>query len=158
MWARAPVPERDCLSFLSFPFGVGDVRHCLDVVRFKVRTAAPSGSRPWWLNLTLCTGGRAGASVYPGPTSSEGIIVMIVARCLLFPVSYRGSYCYPVLAGCRVVVVLAVLVLAVVFALHGYPPETVTGPVLVLVVGVVGATDRLVGIARTRSVLGSAVR
>jgi hypothetical protein len=46
--------------------------------------------------------------------------------------------------------VLAVLVLAVVFALRGYSPEAITGPALVLVAGVIAAADRLVGAQRAR--------
>jgi hypothetical protein len=52
----------------------------------------------------------------------------------------------------RVVVVLAVLVLAVVLALRGYPPGTIAGPVLVLVAGTVAAADRLVGVQGVRAV------
>jgi hypothetical protein len=54
---------------------------------------------------------------------------------------------------CRTVIVLAVLVLAVVFALRGYAPEAITGPVLVLVAGAIAAADRLVvGVQRGRAV------
>ncbi len=50
----------------------------------------------------------------------------------------------PVLAICRVVVVVAVLVLAVVLAARGYAPGTITAPVLMVVAGAVAAADRLV--------------
>jgi len=79
---------------------------------------------------------------------------MVTTRCLSFPIPYRGSYCYPLLSGCRIVVVLAVLVLAVVLTLRGYPPEAITGPILVLVAGTVAATDRLFGLEGARSVSG----
>jgi hypothetical protein len=52
----------------------------------------------------------------------------------------------------RVVVMLAVLVLVVVLALRGYPPGSITGPVLVLVAGTVAAADRLVGVQGVRAV------
>ena len=68
---------------------------------------------------------------------------MELAHRSLLPVVW--SCCCPMLWICRVVVVLAVLVLAVVLALHGYPPAAITGPVLVLAVGAVGAANRLAG-------------
>lgn len=45
----------------------------------------------------------------------------------------------------RIVIVIVVLVVVVVFAVQGYPPEAITGPMLVLVSGAVAAADRLVG-------------
>jgi hypothetical protein len=75
---------------------------------------------------------------------------MIIACCLRLPVSCRGPRCWPPLSICRTVIVLAVLVLAVVFALRGYSPEAITGPALVLVAGVIAAADRLVGAQRER--------
>jgi hypothetical protein len=75
---------------------------------------------------------------------------MITACCLRLPVSCRGPRCWPPLSICRTVIVLAVLVLAVVFALRGYSPEAITGPALVLVAGVIAAADRLVGAQRAR--------
>jgi hypothetical protein len=81
---------------------------------------------------------------------------MIIACCSGLPVSCRGPRCWPPLSICRTVIVLAVLVLAVVFAvvfaLRGYAPETITGPALVLVAGAIAAADRLVGVQRGRAV------
>lgn len=78
---------------------------------------------------------------------------MITVRCLKPPICCRGSCCccYPLLSICRIVIVVAVLVLAVVLALRGYPPEAITGPVLVLVAGAVAAVDRLLGVQRVRT-------
>jgi hypothetical protein len=78
---------------------------------------------------------------------------MIIACCSGLPISCRGPRCWPPLSMCRTVIVLAVLVLAVVFALRGYAPEAITGPVLVLVAGAIAAADRLVvGVQRGRAV------
>ncbi|MBV8996021.1 MAG: hypothetical protein JO287_20490 [Pseudonocardiales bacterium] len=49
------------------------------------------------------------------------------------------------------VVVLAVLILAALLALRGYPPGAITGPVLMLVAGAVSAAGRLVGAQHERS-------
>lgn len=76
---------------------------------------------------------------------------MTTTRCLTLSLPCRGSCC-PLLVVFRVVVVLAVLVLAVVLALRGYPPGTIAGPVLVLVAGTVAAADRLVGVQGVRAV------
>jgi len=76
---------------------------------------------------------------------------MITVRCLMLSLSYRGPG-YPLLSACRIVVVLTVLALAVVLAVRGYPPEAITGPIVVLVAGTVAAADRLVGMPRTRPV------
>ncbi len=76
---------------------------------------------------------------------------MIISCCSRLPVSYGGSRCWPPLSICRTVIVLAVLVLAAVFALRGYAPGDISGPVLVLVAGAVAAADRLVGAQRARS-------
>ncbi|MGH3961706.1 MAG: hypothetical protein ACRDRY_00370 [Pseudonocardiaceae bacterium] len=83
---------------------------------------------------------------------------MIIARCLGLPVPCRRSCGCLLLSTCRIVIVLAVLVLAVVLALRGYPPEAITGPVLVLVVGAVAAADRLVGVQRVQTVSASPTR
>lgn len=72
------------------------------------------------------------------------------SRCLTLPRSRCGSC--SLLLVCRVVVMLAVVVLAVVLALWGYPPGTIAGPVLVLVAGGVWAADRLVGVQRVHAV------
>jgi hypothetical protein len=77
---------------------------------------------------------------------------MIIVWCLGLPVFRRGPWCWPSLSICRTVIVLAVLVLAVVLASRGYPPDAITGPVLVLVVGAIAAADRLVGVQRGRAV------
>lgn len=78
---------------------------------------------------------------------------MITNRCSTLPVPCRGSPCCPPLLPIwRIVVVLAVLVLAVILALRGYPPEAITGPVLVLVAGAVAAADRVAPGHRERSV------
>lgn len=77
---------------------------------------------------------------------------MITACCSGLPVCCRGPRCWPPLLICRTVIVLAVLVLAVVFALRGYSPEAITGPALVLVAGAIAAADRLVGVQRGRAV------
>ncbi|MGH3934362.1 MAG: hypothetical protein ACRDS1_05200 [Pseudonocardiaceae bacterium] len=77
---------------------------------------------------------------------------MITIRCSTLPISCRASRCCPLLSICRIVVVLAVLVLAVVLALRGYAPAAITGPVLVLVAGAVAAADRLIGVQRVRPV------
>ena len=68
---------------------------------------------------------------------------MYIVRCLLLPGSCHGSCCCPLLWICRVVVVLAVLILVVVLALRGYAPEAIVGPVLMLVAGTVTAAGRL---------------
>jgi hypothetical protein len=80
----------------------------------------------------------------------ERTIEMIIGCCLRLSVSCRGSRCWPRLSICRTVIVLAVVVLAVVFALRGYAPGLITGPVLVLVAGAVAAADRLVGAQQER--------
>jgi hypothetical protein len=67
---------------------------------------------------------------------------MITTRCLMLLFPCRGS-CYSLLS-IRIVVVLAVLALAVVLALQGYPPGSIAGPVLVSGTG--AAADRLVGV------------
>jgi hypothetical protein len=77
---------------------------------------------------------------------------MTIARGSCPLASYRGSRCCPLLSIGRIVIVLAVLILAVVLAVQGYPPETITGPVLALVAGAVAAADRLIGMERMRSV------
>jgi hypothetical protein len=64
----------------------------------------------------------------------------------------RGSCCCPLLWICRVVVVLAVLIFAVILAVRGYPPGAITGPVLMLVAGAVTAAGRLVGAQHERSI------
>ncbi len=76
---------------------------------------------------------------------------MDIAPRSLLPGSCRESRCCPLLWVCRVVIVLAVLILAVVLALRGYPPEAITGPVLVLVAGAVTAANRLAGAQHRRS-------
>lgn len=78
---------------------------------------------------------------------------MITTYCLRLPVCCRGPRCWPPLSICRTLIVLVVLVLAVVFALRGYSPEAITGPALVLVVGVIAAADRLVGAQQARPAL-----
>lgn len=80
---------------------------------------------------------------------------MMIVRCLRLPVSCRRSCCCLPLPICRMVIVLAVLVLAVILALRGYPPGAITGPVLVLVAGAVAAADRLVGLRQVRTVSAS---
>jgi hypothetical protein len=75
---------------------------------------------------------------------------MTIVRCSRLLASYRGSRCCPLLSIGRIVIVLVVLILAVILVVQGYPPEAITGPVLVLLAGAVAAADRLVGMGRTR--------
>jgi hypothetical protein len=81
----------------------------------------------------------------PGPTSSERMIVMVVTRCLPLP-AYRVPRCWPWLLIGRIVIIVTVLVVAAVFAMRGYPPDEIAGPMLVLVAGAVAAGDRLVSV------------
>jgi hypothetical protein len=76
---------------------------------------------------------------------------MISTRLSSLPVSC-GSWCYPLLSIFRMVIMLVVLILAVLFALRGYAPEAIIGPVLALVAGAVATIDRLVGVQRVRPV------
>lgn len=96
------------------------------------------------MGFTLGAGGT-GCRFVSRATSSERKAAMDITRRLLLPDSCHWSCCCPLLWICRVVVVIAVLILAVVFALRGYPPEAITGPMLVLVAGAVTAAGRLVG-------------
>lgn len=100
-------------------------------------------------------GDEAAADVSRATSPEEDL--MITVRCLTLSHPYRGSR-YPLLSTCRIVVVLTVLALAVVFALQGYSPEAITGPMLVLVTGAVAASDRLVAIGHTRPVSGLTAR
>lgn len=50
--------------------------------------------------------------------------------------------CSPVLSPCRIVVVLPALVLVVILALRGHPPQAITGLVLVLLAGAAAAAER----------------
>ncbi len=68
---------------------------------------------------------------------------MNIARRSLLPGSCRESRCCPLLWICRVVIVLVVLILAVILALRGYPPEAIAGSVVVLVTGAVTAANQL---------------
>jgi hypothetical protein len=52
----------------------------------------------------------------------------------------------------HIVVVVLVLVVAAVLAVRGYPPEEITGPMLVLVTGAVAATDRLLSVSSRQPV------
>jgi hypothetical protein len=74
---------------------------------------------------------------------------MVITRCLPLPV-YRGPQCWPWLLIGRIVVVVPVLIVAAVFALRGYPPDEIAGPMLVLVAGAVAAADRLVSAGRAQ--------
>jgi hypothetical protein len=89
----------------------------------------------------------------PGPTSSEGKIVMVVTRCLPLP-AYRvprcWCWCWPWLLIGRIVIVVTVLVVAAVFVTRGYPPDEIAGPLLVLVAGAVAAGDRLVSVGHAQ--------
>jgi hypothetical protein len=76
---------------------------------------------------------------------------MIIARYLRLS-DYRRSRCCPLLLIGRLVIVLIVLVVVAVFAVKGYPPEEITGLMLVLVAGVVSAADRLIGVGHVRAV------
>jgi hypothetical protein len=76
---------------------------------------------------------------------------MITNCCVTLSPSSTGRRCW-VLGVWRIVVTLAVLVVAVIFALRGYAPDAVAGPVLVLVVGTVAAVERLAGMQSARSV------
>jgi hypothetical protein len=79
----------------------------------------------------------------------------MIARCLRRPACCHGGRCCLLLSICRIVIALAVLILAMVLALRGYPLEAITGPLLVLVAGAVAASDRLVDGQRVRT--GSAL-
>jgi hypothetical protein len=52
----------------------------------------------------------------------------------------------------RIVVVVLVLVVAAVLAVRGYPPEEITGPILVLVAGAVAAADQLLSVGSRQPV------
>jgi hypothetical protein len=101
-------------------------------------------------------GDEAAADCIQGHQSPEEDL-MITVRCLTLSHPYRGSR-YRLLSSCRIVVVLTVLALGVVFALQGYSPEAITGPMLVLVTGAVAASERLVAIGRTPPVSGLTAR
>lgn len=77
---------------------------------------------------------------------------MIIARCSRPPASCHVSPCCPLLSIGRIVIALAIFVLAVVLARRGYSPGAITGPVLVLVTVAVAAADRLIGVQRVRPV------
>lgn len=77
---------------------------------------------------------------------------MTIARCSRPPASCQVSPCCPLLSIGRIVIVLAVFVLAVVLALRGYSPVAITGPMMVLVAVAVAAADRLVVVQRVRPV------
>jgi hypothetical protein len=77
---------------------------------------------------------------------------MITVRCLTLPLPRWGT-CRSLLLICRVVVMLAVVVLVVVLALRGYLPGVLVGPVLILVADPVWTVDWLVGVQRARAVL-----
>lgn len=78
---------------------------------------------------------------------------MITNCCSTLPASCRTPRCCsPLLSICRIVVVLAALVLAVILALRGHPPQAITAPALVLVAGAAVAADRLVFGHREQSV------
>jgi hypothetical protein len=72
---------------------------------------------------------------------------MVITRCLSLPVC-REPQCWRWLLIGRIVVVIAVLVVAAVFAVRGYPPGEIAGPMLVLVAGTVAVVDRLVSVGR----------
>jgi hypothetical protein len=74
---------------------------------------------------------------------------MVITRCLSLPV-YRAPQCWPWLLIGRIVIVITVLVVAAVFAVRGYPPGEIVGPMLVLVAGAVAAVDRLVSVGRAQ--------
>jgi hypothetical protein len=74
---------------------------------------------------------------------------MVIARCLSLPVC-RESQCWRWLLIGRIVIVIAVLVVAAVFAVRGYPPGEIAGPMLVLVAGAVAVVDRLVSVGRAQ--------
>ncbi len=77
---------------------------------------------------------------------------MIIVRCLKLPDSCRRLRYRLLLPICRIVIVLAVLVLAVVLALRSYPPGSIIGLVLVLITVAITAADRLVGVQRVHTV------
>lgn len=78
---------------------------------------------------------------------------MITNCCLTLPgVLPLPRCCSPVLSICRMVVVLAALVLAVILALRGHPPQVITGPALVLLAGAAAAAERPVFGHREQSV------
>ncbi len=76
---------------------------------------------------------------------------MVVTRCLPLP-AYRVPrfWCWPWLLIGRIVIVVTVLVVAAVFAMRGYPPDEIAGPMLVLVAGAVAAGDRLVSVGHAQ--------
>jgi hypothetical protein len=75
---------------------------------------------------------------------------MVIARCLSLPV-YRQPQRWRWLLIGRIVIVVTVLVVAGVFAVRGYPPGEIAGPMLVLVAGAVAVVERLVGEGRAQS-------
>jgi hypothetical protein len=147
----AALPEREPLPFVRFPFAYVTFVTARLVAPLKSEQRPLAGTAPGMREFLPSDGRRLPPS-YPGPTSLERKIEMIIAWCSGLPVSCRGSRCWPPLSICRTVIVLAVLVLAVIFAVRGYAPEAITGPVLVLVAGGIAAADRLVGIQRGRAV------
>ena len=70
-------------------------------------------------------------------------IIMVITRCLPLP-AYRGHTAVRCFWLGRIVIVVLVLVVAVVLAVQGYPPEEIAGPMLVLVAGTIAAAERLV--------------
>ncbi len=70
---------------------------------------------------------------------------MVITRCLSLH-GYRVPQCWPWLLIGRIVIVITVLVVSAVFAVRGYPPGEIAGPMLVLVAGAVAAVDRLVSV------------
>jgi hypothetical protein len=76
---------------------------------------------------------------------------MITIRCLMLPLSLCGPCCL-LRSACRIVVMLAVLVLAVILVLRGHLPGIIAGPVLVLVADTAWAADWLMGLPRARAV------
>lgn len=73
---------------------------------------------------------------------------MVIVRCLSLPTlpTYRGSRCCSWPSIGRIVVVVTVFVVAAVLAVKGYPPDEITGEMLVLVAGAIAAADRLVSV------------
>lgn len=76
---------------------------------------------------------------------------MITVRCSTLSLHYCGSR-YLLVPTCRIVIVLAVVVLAVVLVVRGYSPEAITGPVLVLGGGAVAVAEQFSGVQGVQAV------
>ena len=76
---------------------------------------------------------------------------MITVRCSTLSLYYRGPR-YLLVPACRIVIVLAVVVLAMVLVVRGYSPESITGPVLVLMGGAIAVAERFNGVQGVQAV------